>query len=237
VTVKAVHLIALLALLAADVPPVAVTPSDIVFEATFESLDAQAADRDEPLEGQLSGDGTLLDGGKLRLDANARLRFDDPTMIDLRRGAVSMDLSLNFDMDDAPAPLHVLWCLQGTGDPRYMARLYLLTGNPTLVFGVYQHDERTWLYMVKTPIRWKPDEPHNVTVAWGGKTSLIVDGRIVSIARSEGLLTDAMLPDAVDLNDARLFVGPEVGRLSSGFTADRFEIRNQTFRFADEEMD
>jgi len=232
---KAVQLIALLALLAGDTPPSAVTCDDIVFEATFDTLDALVADRDEPLEGQLIGSGRLLDSGALQLEANARLRFDDPTMIDLRRGAASMDLSLNFDVDAATEPLHVLWCLQGIGEPRYMARLYLLTSQPTLVFGVYQRDEGTWLYLIKAPIRWRREEPHNVTVAWGEKTSLIVDGRIVSVVRSEGLLTDAMLADAVDLHDAQLFVGPEVSRLMGDFTVGRLVIRNQTFRFANEE--
>jgi hypothetical protein len=232
-----VNLFVLLALLVSDQPPTAVMPDDIVFEATFGTLGARVSDRDEPLEGRLLGDGRLLESHALRLEGNSRVRFDDPTMIDLRRGAASMDVSLDFDPDGAPAPVHVLWCLQGSGEPHYMVRLYLLTRQPTLVFGVYQRDEGTWLYLIKTPIRWRRGEPHNVTVAWGQKTSLLVDGRIASVVRSEGLLTDAMLPNSIDLHDARLFIGPEVSRLSSDFTVSRFVIRNQTFRFAAKEKD
>ena len=232
-----IHLFTLLTLLASDQPPMAVMPDDIVFESTFETLGARASDREGPLEGRLLGDGRLLESHALRLEANSRVRFSDPTMIDLGRGAASMDVALDFDADAAAAPLHVLWCLHGSGEPRYMARLYLLTRQPALVFGVYQRDEGTWLYLIKTPIRWRRGEPHNVTVAWGQKTSLLVDGRIVSVIRSEGLLTEAMLPSSIDLRDAQLFVGPEVSRLRSDFTVSRFVIRNQTFRFAAEEKD
>ena len=99
---KGVHLFVLLALLGSDQPPMAVMPDDIVFEATFDTLGARVSDRDEPLEGRLLGDGRLVESHALRLEGNSRVRFDDPTMIDLRHGAASMDVSLDFDPDGAP---------------------------------------------------------------------------------------------------------------------------------------
>lgn len=239
--IRCMVMMSLLRLAVVVTPPEVVAPDDVVFNIAFESLDSDArviaaeAGSDVSLVGTVDGFCRLIDVGEgqaLLLQDKARLSFDRPTSIDLRRGAASMDLALNFKPADAPEPVAVLWCLQGSGQRRYMARLYLLTSRSTLVFGVYL--DGAWRLSIKAPINWRPGESHNVTVVWGEKTSLVVDGRIIAVARAEGLLTDALLPDAVDLTKARLFIGPETPRLLSDFTVSRFEIRNQPFRLAAE---
>lgn len=173
-------------------------------------------------------------GQGLLFSGDGRVAYAEPMMIDPREGTLIIDVALDVDLqsDDA-SPIIEVWNLSGSdGDRHYMARVWIASRPRNLLFGVYDRTDRTWLMMLKAPIRWEPGEPHRVAVTWRHKTSLFVDGRLEAVRLSDGLFTDVFSYPPIDMSGSTLYLGPRrVNQtIGSGFTVNRLEVYDQQIR-------
>ncbi len=130
-----------------------------------------------------------------------RLRYPAEGNVDLREGAVHLRVRVNFDPKAGQA-----------GDPRYNQSLfYLLLVNGKSVGFYWNIDDRGMRAYLHTPLNtvtpypvligshqpdWERGQVHTVTLSWGERFAIYVDGRLAAQTAHQGTL-DGSLQGAV----------------------------------------